>query len=116
MATVQLEPKKKHASPTGYPQGAKGDRQALVALQRRMWAKAHDDKVPVHIQAACTRVWRDLQETKRIMDGKPLPGMLRPDLEQRGTNKSRRQKMPSVLPLPEVPVNSASVPSKVSTP
>jgi hypothetical protein len=84
-------------------QGRAADRKALVDMQRTMFALTQDSKVAPHIRAACARAWRDLQETKRIMDGKPLPGQLRPDLEQRGAIKGRGQKMPSMLPMPEVP-------------
>ena len=45
------------------------------------------------------------------MDGKPLPGQLRPDLQQ---VKERKRKGPSLLPLPEVPVNSDSVSPSLS--
>ena len=100
MTVANLEPSKPSTTPPDYPMGAKGDRQALVALQRRMWRKAHDDSVAPHIQAACARVWRDLQETKRIMDGKPLPGQLRPDVPDK--HRKTKQRPAPMHALPEL--------------
>jgi hypothetical protein len=63
-------------------QGKSFDRQQLVALQRAMANLGLDPAIPAHIRAQCVRAWSDLQERKRVMDGKPLPGQLRPDLDQ----------------------------------
>ena len=86
-------------------QGRAADRKALVDLQRTMHKLAMSDSVQPHIRAQCARAWSDLQERKRIMDGKPLPGQLRPDLQQ---VKERKRKGPSLLPLPEVPSSGVS--------
>jgi|ERR1051325_3681576 len=77
--------------------GPKADRMTLLALQRSMFDLAQNPAIPAHIRAQCARTWRDLQETKRIIDGKPLPGQLRPDLEQR---KNARRSKPLLLPEP----------------
>lgn len=80
-------------------QGRAADRKALVDMQRTLFQRAQNPKTPAHIAAQCARAWRDLQDMKRIMDGKPLPGQLRPDLQQ----VKERKRKPSLLPLPEVP-------------
>ncbi len=89
-----------------YPDGCKGDRQALVGMQRVLWARVQDATIPAHIQAQCARAWRDLQDMKRIMDGKPLPGQLRPDLAQSATAKRigppARARVLQVMPKPAV--------------
>jgi hypothetical protein len=102
--------------PAATPQrrGTNRDRTQLLKMQQTLFELTQDKSVMPHIRAACARAWSDLQERKRVLDGKPLPGILRPDLEQPGANKRRRQKMPSVLPLPEVPSNSDSVRSSDS--
>jgi len=103
-------------SPASIPQrrGANRDRTQLLKMQQTLFELTQDNAIQPHIRAACARAWSDLQERKRVLDGKPLPGILRPDLEQPGANKRRRQKMPSVLPLPEVPA-TAEKSSKEST-
>ena len=101
MNAVAVPSQSEQAKPSTAHRGAHGDRKALVDLQRTMHKLAQDDSVPPHIRAQCARAWSDLQERKRIMDGKPLPGQLRPDLQQ---VKERKRKGPSLLPLPEVPI------------
>lgn len=100
MAVANVEHSDDSDSPIDYPRGQKGDRQALVQQQRAMHSIAIDPAVPPHIRAKCADTWSKLQLTKRIMDGKPLPGQLRPDLAQQ---KQSKRKGPSLLPLPEVP-------------
>jgi hypothetical protein len=100
MNAVAVPPEPAQTKPSTAHRGAHGDRKALVDLQRTMHKLAQDDNVQPHIRAQCARAWSDLQERKRIMDGKPLPGQLRPDLQQ---VKQHKRKGPSLLPLPEVP-------------
>lgn len=100
MLAADVEHSTDNESPIDYPRGQKGDRQALVQLQRTMHKLSLDESVPAHIRAKCAGTWKDLQLCKRIMDGKPLPGQLRPDLQQ---VKQHKRKGPSILPLPEVP-------------
>lgn len=110
----QPELKASTDTPTCVPpyQGRAADRKALVDMQRTLFQRAQNPKTPAHIAAQCARAWRDLQDMKRIMDGKPLPGQLRPDLQQ--VKQSKRK--PSLLPLPEVPSSSDSVRSDHSHP
>ena len=105
MASPNVEPAPLPASPSSYPLGLKGDRQALVQMQRVLWARVQNPQTPAHIAAQCARAWRDLQDMKRIMDGKPLPGQLRPDLDQK---KSKRR--PALLSMPELPKESLNPP------
>lgn len=107
MPAVTVEHSDADISHKAYPKGQKGDRQALVALQRDLWKRSLNKRTPSHIAAQCARAWRDLQDMKRIMDGKPLPGQLRPDLAQQ---KQSKRKGPSLLPLPEVPSVVAKIP------
>ena len=72
-------------------------------MQQTLFELTQDAKVMPHIRAACARAWSDLQERKRVLDGKPLPGQLRPDLQQ----VKERKRKPSLLPLPEVPENTS---------
>lgn len=60
--------------------GKSRDRAQLVAMQQTLFELVQSGALPAHIRAACARAWADLHERKRIVDGKPLPGHLRPDL------------------------------------
>src|SRR5688572_22382637 len=83
--------------------GPRRDRNQLLKMQETLFELTQDSSVQPHIRAACARAWSDLQERKRVLDGKPLPGQLRPDGDPFKARQSRRQKLPSVLPMPEVP-------------
>lgn len=78
-------------------QGRAADRKALVDMQHVLYARTTDPNVPAHIQAQCARAWKDLQEAKRIIDGKPLPGQLRPDLQPKQSKAFGRPRSISVL-------------------
>jgi hypothetical protein len=94
-------------STIGNLRGAQADRKQLVAMQHSLFGLVQDATVPPHIRAACARAWSDLQERKRVVDGKPLPGQLRPELQQlREARRSRTRKaMLSIAPgdLPSSP-------------
>ena len=75
------------ASPNGIaklPRIKPGRRGALAQLlelqQHVLGAAARRDTTPTGL-AALVRAWCGLEETKRILRGKPLPGSLRPDLD-----------------------------------
>jgi len=98
---VQAKPSVSLPSNLPFPRrGRVKDRQQLIQMQQTLFELTQDSSVMPHIRAACARAWSDLQERKRVLDGKPLPGQLRPDLQQ---VKERKRKGPSLLPLPEVP-------------
>lgn len=52
-------------------------------MQRSLLKAATDERVPAGYRAQCARAWDCLEERKRILRNKPLPGQLRPDLEQK---------------------------------
>jgi hypothetical protein len=53
--------------------------------------------VAPHVRAQCARAWSDLQERKRVLDGKPLPGQLRPDIAQKDALRGARQQAHKAL-------------------
>jgi hypothetical protein len=61
-------------------------------MQQVLYQIVIDDKTTPSVKASCARVWTLLQDTRRVIRGKPLPGHLRPDLEQR-----RRSRKPTLL-------------------
>ena len=77
--------------------GPKAARMVILDMQRLLYKRVMDKETPAHIAAQCARAWEVLEERKRIIDGKPLPGQLRPDLEQR---KNARRSKPLLLPEP----------------
>lgn len=84
-------------TPSNYPLGGNADRVALVQMQRVLWARVQDKSVPPHIAAQCARAWRDLQDMKRIIDGKATSGF-KPDV-------APKPKRARLLPLPDaVPI------------
>jgi len=86
-------------------------------MQQVLYQIVMDDKATPSVKASCARVWTLLQDTRRVIRGKPLPGHLRPELEQKRKAKNR----PSALfatPLegatpitPEQEMKWASAPS-----
>src|SRR5262245_45048131 len=90
--------------------------QALVAMQQTLFGLVQNPEVAPHIRAQGARAWSDLQERKRVLDGKPLPGMLRPELEQA---KRRKGGWLSAVPLDDsepVPAESPKVVTEVPQP
>ena len=79
--------------------GASSDRQQAVAIQRKLEKTILDSKTPAASVASCAVAWTRVQDAKRVIDGKPLPGNLRPD-----EKPNKKRKGPSLLPLPEVPI------------
>jgi hypothetical protein len=92
----QLEPVEK--CNTVPRRGASRDRRQIVEMQRELHRLTLDSKVTPRERAQCARAWADLQEKKRILDGKPMPGHLRPDLEQRKTRRTASFSLPEVAP------------------
>jgi hypothetical protein len=48
-------------------------------MQSTLFGLVQNLEVAPHIRAQCARAWSELQERKRVLDGKPLPGQLRPE-------------------------------------
>lgn len=69
-------------------------------MQQTLRDLVTDKSIPAATRGSCAKAWCSLQEQKRIALGKPLPGQLRPDLQQ----VKERKRKPSLLPLPEVPI------------
>lgn len=64
---------------TGAKAGGRKFYKQLLAMQDRLFLDTVDDSIKPTDRAACARAWEDLEERKRVMRGKPLPGHLRPD-------------------------------------
>ena len=114
---VQLPTAPGAASCKSLPRRGKSrDRSQLVAMQQTLFGLVQNPEVAPHIRAQCARAWSDLQERKRVLDGKPLPGMLRPELEQ-----PKRRKGGGLLAVPlddyePVPAESPKVVTEVPQP
>ena len=94
-------------STIGRLRGRQSDRKQLVAMQHSLFNLVQDAAVPAHVRAACARAWSDLQERKRVVDGKPLPGQLRPELAQlREARRSRTRKALLSIATSDLPASS----------
>jgi len=51
----------------------------LFDLQDVLYKDAVNEATPAKDKAACARAWEALEERKRIMRGKPLPGSFKPE-------------------------------------
>ena len=75
-------------------------------MQASLLLSATDKSVPPHIRAACARAWDVLEERLRIIDGKPLPGQLRPELQALRELRRGRQSAHKAL----LAINPADLP------
>ena len=66
-------------TPKGHPRRKQSYAQA-VEMQATLQADIQNPITKPQIRAACVRAWDILEERKRILRGRPLPGHLRPDL------------------------------------
>jgi hypothetical protein len=82
---------------TGHPKRKQAYLDALE-LQRELRKAVLDPTSKASDKASCARAWEVLEERKRILRGKPLPGQLRPELAQ--LRKARRAGLLTV-PLDE---------------
>ena len=78
----------------------------LLAMQDVLFLATIDANAELKDRAACARAWETLEERKRIMRGKPLPGSHRPEPE-------RKRKAPSTTVVYPAP-SAASAPSVVN--
>ncbi len=92
--------------------GSKNARAEVLEIQRILMADIRNLKTPPHIRAACARAWEVLEERLRILNCKPLPGQLRPDLEQRRTSRARKPKAMLSISSGDLPSSVASDPSQ----
>jgi len=51
----------------------------LLAMQDVLYLQSLDANTKAADRAACARAWEVLEERKRIMRGRPLPGSFKPD-------------------------------------
>jgi len=65
----------------------------LFELQDILFKQTLDPNTEAKDKAACARAWETLENRKRILRGRPLPGVLRP-------HEGKRSK-PMVLPVPD---------------
>lgn len=87
------------------PKGKTRDRQQAVAIQRILERTILDPATPPQSRASCAVAWSRIQDAKRVIDGKPLPGNLRPELEHKARKpKTRLVALPSdAIPLDQCP-------------
>jgi len=64
-------------------------------MQQVLYKLALDPSTPGPSKALCARAWDVLEERKRIIRGKPLPGTYRPELP-----KPKAKHYPSLLAVP----------------
>ena len=54
----------------------------LFEMQSVLHKATVDDSTPAKDKAACARAWETLEERKRILRGRPLPGSLKPTVKK----------------------------------
>ena len=85
--------------------GPRNARAMFVEVQQLLLKDIRDPKTTPANRAKCAQALEKLEERLRILNGKPLPGQLRPDLDQK---KSKRR--PAILSMPEVAPEPSNVP------
>lgn len=79
MTDVQIAPSPK--APIAR-RGRRRDRTQALKIQAVLTQAILDPKTPASAKASCAAAWSRVQESRRIIDNKPLPGQLRPELAQ----------------------------------
>lgn len=91
--------------------GPRNPRGEIIEMQAILLKDIRNAKTSPVQRAQCARAYDVLEERLRILNNKPLPGMLRPDIAQeREAKRAGKRKGPSLLPLPEVPSVESSSP------
>jgi hypothetical protein len=78
--------------------GPRNARKMIADVQRLLLKDIQNPKTSAATRAKCAVALDRLEERLRILNGKPLPGMLRPDGDWRTPKK---RKVAPVVPLPE---------------
>ena len=78
--------------------GSRNPRSEAIAIQKLLLKDIEDKATTPTARAQLARAWEVLEERLRILNGKALPGQLRPDIKP----KEKRSRKPDVLPLPVV--------------
>jgi hypothetical protein len=79
--------------------GKRRERNQAIAIQRILTATILDPETPAQSRASCAAAWSRVAEIKRILDGRPLPGQLRPDLLQAAQAHAKRLGPPARLKI-----------------
>ena len=74
----------------------------IIVMQEQLYAEVTNPKVKGHIKAACARAWEDLEERRRILLNRPLPGSLKPEPRQRKVKSIRAEPSDCVVSEPSV--------------
>jgi hypothetical protein len=61
--------------------GRRGTLHQILEMQRVLVADALSPDTPPNVRAQVSRAWCELEERKRIIRGKPLPGSYRPQVK-----------------------------------
>ena len=77
--------------------GGRNPRSELAEIQALLLADIRNPLTAPSIRAQCARAYEVLEERLRILNGKPLPGQLRPDLEQK---RKLKHKPSALISLP----------------
>lgn len=67
---------------TGQVKGGRKFYRQLLDMQDVLYTAALNPDTDASQRAACARAWEVLEERKRIMRGRPLPGSLRPEAKR----------------------------------
>ena len=70
-----------------------------VAIQNILFDSISGKRKTKSSEASLARAWADIEERRRILMGKPLPGVLRPEAKPR---KQRQSSTPSPIRRPQV--------------
>jgi hypothetical protein len=89
-------------SPKSRPRRSTALTQALE-IQELMFKDIVNPETKPSIRAGIARAWCDVEECKRVLRGKPLPGQLRPDLNPAALLKQlKRARKCDMLPTIEI--------------
>lgn len=116
MAQAQIAPQVSSPSaPAPRRRHRRLDRSQAVKIQKVLTATILEPSTEPASRASCAAAWARVQEAKRIIDGRPLPGQLRPDLAQASAAAGKRIGPPAraaqriaVLPVPPKPATQQS--------
>lgn len=79
--------------------GPRNARAMFVELQSLLLADCRNPKTAPSVRAQCARAIEVIEERMRILNGKPLPGQLRPDVPDK-YRRTKQGKAPALLALP----------------
>ena len=66
--------------------GRRGTLHQILDMQRVLVQDALNEKTPANVRAQVARAYCELEERKRILRGKPLPGSLKPERRKSAGN------------------------------